>query len=231
MMGVGAMLVGLAACTGSEGKSGEPGTPGPAGPAGTGTAGSAGTPGTPGTEGPQGAQGSQGPQGPQGPAGEAGASIASDGGGAAPFNGGTVTGATTFTGAVTLSGGVAIDLSSRVSKTVASTGTNFATQTIAGTNVCVTGNHPCTAWEVMVLDELSSTPPFDVQGWVVGSFPNTDYHLRSLANGQDSIVCPVNSYLTKYPSTFVNGGITTPGGLHCAPSTSSMPVWCCKNRS
>ena len=57
---------------------------------------------------------------------------------------------------------------------------------------------------------------FDQQGWVVGDFPNVDFHMRSLVNGQDSTVCPSGEHLTKYPSVFSNGNFNTPGGLHCA---------------
>jgi hypothetical protein len=113
------------------------------------------------------------------------------------------------------------------------TGFEFAESTIGDVsgpvNVCTTGYHPCTAWEAMVLDVLSTEPLFMAQGWVVGSFPNEPGHLVSLVNGQDSVVCPGGSYLTKFPSAFVWGPITTPGGLHCAPGSESFPVHCCRD--
>jgi hypothetical protein len=141
----------------------------------------------------------------------------------------TASGAITANGMVSLKSGV--DLGSRVSKTAATTGTAFAAATLAGTNLCSAGSHPCTSWEAMVIDELSTTSPFDEQGWIIGSFPNLDFHLRSLANGQDSLICPTNSYLTKYASKFQQGAITTTGSLHCAAAATSFPVWCCKDKS
>jgi hypothetical protein len=124
-----------------------------------------------------------------------------------------------------------IDLEGRLTKTAPMTGANFATQTVAGTNVCSAGYHPCQAFEMMVIDTLSSGAAVDQQGWVGGSFLNLDAHMRSLANGQDSVVCPANAHLTKYPSKFVNGTITAPGGLHCIPDTMTLPVWCCRNKT
>ena len=80
----------------------------------------------------------------------------------------------------------------------------------------------------MVFDVLSTEPLFPVQGWVVGSFPNLNEHLRSLSNGQNALVCPPGLYLMKYPSNFTHGTITTPGGLHCAGQGESRPVFCCR---
>jgi hypothetical protein len=51
--------------------------------------------------------------------------------------------------------------------------------------------------------------------------------MRSLVNGQNSLVCPDGSYIHKYPSAFTVGSITTPGGIHCAPAATSLPVFCC----
>jgi collagen type VII alpha len=110
------------------------------------------------------------------------------------------------------------------------------------TAICGAGGwHPCTAWEAMVIEEISSDSPFTQAGWLVGSFPNIDYHLRSLVNGQNTVVCPARDpaaagapnnagYLFKYPSTFNSNGITTPGGIHCGVETALQNVWCCKNR-
>lgn len=209
---------------GAAGPTGPQGAVGPVGPTGPqGAAGSQGAIGPIGPTGPQGPQGDPGPLGPTGPAGPQGPI-----GPAGPaWNGGTVTGATTFSGAVAF-GGV-ISFTNRVAKTANMTGTSFANQTIAGTNVCQANFHPCQAWEAMVLDTLSTGPLFDTQGWVAGSFPNIDHHLRSLVNGQDSTVCPTGSHLSKYPSQFTHGNITSPGGLHCAVDSASLPVWCCAN--
>lgn len=96
-------------------------------------------------------------------------------------------------------------------------------------NVCTSGYRPCTAWEAMVLDVLSTEPLFLTQGWVVGSFPNQDDHMRSLVNGQHSLVCPFGYLLTKFPSDFVHGPITTPGGIHCRDWDLAFPVHCCRN--
>jgi hypothetical protein len=136
----------------------------------------------------------------------------------------------TFNGLVTIGAGIAFP-ANKVMRTAATDGATFVNQIVAGTNVC--GNaayHPCTAWEVMVIDEISATPLFDQQGWVVGSFPNIDFHMRSLVNGQDSTVCPTGSHLTKFPSVFQNGNFATAGGLHCVADTTSLPAWCCRNR-
>jgi hypothetical protein len=140
----------------------------------------------------------------------------------------TFTNGLSVTGSISISGG--IDFSSRVLKTANMTGIVFANQTISGSNVCPVSYHPMTAWEAMVVDMLAPTQVFDQQGWVIGSFPNIDINLRSLANGQDSTVCPVGSYLTKYPSIFQHGAIVTRGGMHCAPAAASMPVWCIRNQ-
>jgi hypothetical protein len=181
------------------GSSAMPGTPGPQGPPGpAGPAGMPGPAGAPGPAGPRGATGEAGPRGPAGPAGPPGG----------------------FTGT--------FDLRGRISQTNAMTGTAFAAATLAGTNVCSGGAHPCTAWEAIVLDVLSTEPLFSVAGWVVGSFPNIDAHLRSLVNGQDSLVCPPGKFLMKFPSAFTHGNITTPGGLHCSGAGDSRPVFCCQ---
>lgn len=215
-------MAGLAGPPGPMGPVGAQGLPGPqgvAGPAGAtgpvGPMGAQGQVGAQGLPGPQGAIGPMGPAGPQGPAGPA-------------WDGGTVANATIFNGAVTFAG--TINFAGRVTKTANNyTGTAFANACVAGTNVCAAGYHPCQAWEAMVIDTLSSGPVFDVNGWVAGSFPNIDYHMRSLVNGQDSTVCPVGSHLFKYPSQYVHGAITAPGGLHCTADASSMPVYCCAN--
>ncbi len=126
------------------------------------------------------------------------------------------------------------NLPGRVIRGPTLTGTVFATETVSNeSNVCeatAPGYHPCTAWEAMVIDTLSMDEVFDAQGWVVGSFPNLDSHMRSLTNGQDSIVCPAGSYLTKYPSRFTHGAVTTAGGLHCRLDSVALPVWCCADR-
>ena len=179
--------------------SGMSGTPGTQGPAGP--PGPTGPPGPAGAAGPAGARGAPGEPGARGPAGPAGP--------AGGFNG-------TF------------DLRNRVSQTNAMTGAAFAAATLAGTNVCAGGAHPCTAWEVMVLDVLSTEALFPGQGWIVGSFPNINEHMRSLVNGQESLVCPPGRFLIKYPSAFTHGNITTPGGLHCAAEGESRPVFCCR---
>jgi hypothetical protein len=111
------------------------------------------------------------------------------------------------------------------------TGTTFVQQCLAGTNMCGTGFHPCSVWEAMVLDELANTPVFDQTGWIAGSFPNLEAHMRSLVNGQHSTVCPAGSYIVKYPSNFHHAGITSRGGIHCNPETGSLPVWCCRDRT
>jgi hypothetical protein len=204
---------GLSGPQGASGPQGPQGPIGPQGPVGlTGPQGAQGPTGLTGVAGPMGPAGPTGPQGPQGPA----------------WNGGTVTNATTFNAAVTFAG--AINLTNRVTKSANNyTGTNFVNQCLAGTNVCQAGAHPCQVWEAMVIDTLSSGVVFDVQGWVAGSFPNLDGHMRSLANGQDSTLCPVGSHITKYPSQFTLGAITSPGGLHCATDATSLPVYCCLN--
>lgn len=177
--------------------------------------GSRGEPGPIGERGQPGSAGEQGPRGPEGPRGT--------------FSG-SFSGNADFEGRGGFDGGLAVNFQDRVVKTSPMSGAQFATDTIAGTNVCPTTYSPCNAWQVMVLDTLSSTPLFDGNGWVVGSFPNLDEHLRSFANGQNSVVCPVGSYLQKYPSVFVHGSITTQGGVHCAAQAGMAPVYCCKER-
>jgi hypothetical protein len=108
------------------------------------------------------------------------------------------------------------------------TGTAFVTATLAGTNVCVGGAHPCTAWEAMVYDVLSTEPVFPGQGWIIGAFPNLEFHIRSLINGQDSTVCPPGKYLIKFESNFRHGAVTTRGGLHCVSESDVRPVFCCR---
>lgn len=187
-----------------------------------GAMGPAGQQGASGSNGSDGQNGAAGAQGPQGPVGEAGAT-------------GTFAGSTDA--AVVLNGSVMLNMSSRVRKTTATmTGTVFAATTTGGgaNNVCVNDGianaHPCTAWEAMMLDTLSAVPIFDEQGWIVGSFPNLDGHMRSLVNGQDSVVCPGGDHLIKYPSAFTHNAVTTPGGLHCLADTETRPVWCCMDR-
>jgi hypothetical protein len=133
-----------------------------------------------------------------------------------------------ITGNVSVTGGV--NLSSRVVRTGSMTGTTFVNNTLSGNNVCPATFHAMTAWEAMVVDVLAPNVIFDMQGWVIGSFPNIDAHMRSLTNGNDSVVCPAGSHLTKYPSLFQHGNVITTGGLHCAPDTASMPVWCIRNK-
>ena len=178
---------------------GSGGPGGPQGPAGpAGPAGPTGPRGDVGPPGPTGPRGEVGPGGPIGPRGEPGT-----------FNG-------TF------------DLRSRVTQTAPMTGTAFAAATLAGTNVCSDGAHPCTAWEAMTFDVLSSQPVFPNQGWIVGAFPNLELHLRTLVNGQDSSVCPPGKYLIKYESAFRHGTITSKGGIHCSAEGETRPVFCCR---
>jgi hypothetical protein len=132
-------------------------------------------------------------------------------------------------GRVTFGGGV--QFANRVTLTAATVGTDFRTNTINGTNSCSAGYHPCTGWEAMVLDTLSADGLFPQQCWVVGSFPNIDAHLRSLADGNVSTVCGGGTYLSKFPSAFVNGTFSTPGGLHCVLEGVSLPVCCCSNKA
>ena len=125
-----------------------------------------------------------------------------------------------------------ISLGARVFKTAPMTGASFSMNTVAGTNVCGLATfHPCTAWEAMALDALSDTAVFDQQGWVAGAFPNMEEHMRSLANGQNSLVCPLGSNISKFPSTFNHAGTAFPGGIHCFLDSISLPVWCCRNKS
>ncbi|MEW5850753.1 MAG: hypothetical protein AB2A00_18340 [Myxococcota bacterium] len=96
--------------------------------------------------------------------------------------------------------------------------------------ICAAGYHPCTAWEAMVLDTLSDKPLFSNLGWTVGSFPNLEFHQRSLVNGQDSVVCPAGSHISKYPSTFTLNGATYTGGLHCVADGTLQGWQCCRNK-
>ncbi len=166
-----------------------------------------------------GATGVTGPRGPTGAAGQNGAN--------GTFPNPTPT-PVTFTQEVTLAGGM--QFSGKVTKTVAMTGVEFRQKTVAGMNVCAAGFNPCISWQAMVLDTLSSasTPLFDEQGWLIGSFPDTDADLRSMASGEHSTVCPAGKLLIKYPSQHVRGTMTTPGALHCIPDNASLPVWCCR---
>ena len=146
------------------------------------------------------------------------------------FNGAaTVTGTTTLQGRVVIKEGLQFD--GRVTRTAPMNGTTFANNTINGVNVCPAGFHPCTAFEAMTIEVLAANAPFDAQGWVVGGFPSTDFHLRSLTDGQDLQVCQAGSHLTKYPSICQHGTITSPGNLHCAADNAVLPVWCCRNKT
>lgn len=223
-------LVGPAGPAGPPGAAGMQGAAGPAGPAGT--QGAAGPAGPMGPQGPQGADGPAGPQGPEGLAGPMGPQ--GPAGPAGTFSG-TFSGSSTFNGTATFNGnvtfGAGIQFSPlKVKKVGPMVGSTFASQAVAGTNMCGVDYHACTAWEAMVLDELSATPLFDAEGWVLGSFPNLDIHMRSLVNGQDSTVCPPGDYLAKYPSVLMHGALTTAGGLHCEGQMASLPVWCCRDR-
>lgn len=131
-------------------------------------------------------------------------------------------------GRVTFGGGV--QFANRVTMTAPTPGVTFATSAIEGTNVCNAGYHPCTGWEAMMLDTLSADELFPQQCWVVGSFPNADGHLRSLADGNITTVCPATFYLSKFPSVFSHGGIASTGGLHCHDGFFQLPVCCCSNK-
>ena len=78
-------------------------------------------------------------------------------------------------------------------------------------------------------DGISASDPNTSK--LLGSFPNIDEHMRSLVNGQQSLVCPAGFHLIKFQSKFVSGSITTPGGIHCVADTTSLPVWCCRDKS
>ena len=130
--------------------------------------------------------------------------------------------------------GEGVQFSDRVITTESMTGSFFVSETTAGNNVCAAVAdfyHPCSAWEAMVLDTLSADVLFSVEGWVAGSFPNTEPHMRSLASGQDSLVCPtVGTHLTKFPSQFLHGTVISTGGIHCRSDTESRPVYCCRDK-
>jgi hypothetical protein len=200
------------------------GTVGPAGeqgPAGTaGAQGAQGTMGVPGTTGNPGATGEAGPRGPEGEAGTFTGNFAGDA---------SIGGNLNVTGRLQITGGLLFQ-ANKVTKTAGMLGSDFVNSCVAGTNVCPASYHPCTGWEAMMIDELSAVPLFDEAGWIVGSFPNQEIHMRSLTNGNDSALCPAGSYLIKYPSNFTHGTITTVGSLHCAADTFTFPVWCCRNR-
>jgi hypothetical protein len=116
------------------------------------------------------------------------------------------------------------------------TGDGLVPWTISGANpFCPAGYHPATAWEAMVLDIMSwPDRPVPEAAWVVGSFPNEEFHLRSLVNGQDSLVCPAGEYLIKYPSAGFAYGLGEikdfTGGLHCASGSEVHPLLCARNR-
>ncbi len=232
-----ALVALLAACSGASPPPGPQGTGGPKGPDGP--------PGPPGVAGLRGAQGAGGvtiaveegaraavdggilhvfsPAGPSGAAGPAGMAGANGANGTVNS---PIAAPTTFSGTVTLSAG--LRFAGRVVKTAAMTGLSFQEQTVAGTNVCPANFNPCTSWQVMSIEALSAPPPFDAPGWVIGSFHNRLDHLRSLANGQDSTVCPTEMLLTKAQSANALSGLVTPGGLRCEPVTKNLPVWCCR---
>ncbi len=202
---------------GPAGAEGAVGAIGPQGPAGA--------QGAIGPLGPVGPVGPQGPQGPQGPAGVFSGVFDGD----TTFNGTQqVNGTSIVNGTLVLTSG--LQFNARVVRTAPMNGQTFAARCINGDNPCLGAFHPCTAWEAMVLDTVSTNVVFDAHGWVVGSFPNTDEHMRSLTNGQNSVVCPPGNHLTKYPTTFSHGNITTPGGLHCSGDGAVLPVWCCRNK-
>ncbi len=232
---LGGLLLLACACTG-----GAPGAAGPTGPQGP-----PGPPGPPGPTGPIGATASGGLQitvadgglvsldggtlrvdppvgatGATGPTGFGGA----DGGNGVLLN--PVGTAVTFNGAVTLAGG--LRLTNKVVKTAGMTGDAFLAELTAMNNVCPAGYNPCTGWQAMALENLSTTPVFDSFGWIAPGFTSPQ-HIRTLFNGQDSSMCGPTEMMIKYPSTFTHVGITTPGGLHCQNSTNFVfPVWCCR---
>lgn len=183
-----------------------------------------------GAMGAEGAPGEAGPPGPRGPAGAPGTFSGMFAGDVAFTGDAMFDGATTCNGRLEVNDGVSFG--GRVFRTAPVTGTHFVNNTVAGVNLC--GDltfHACTAWEAMVIDTISADAAFDQQGWVVGSFPNWDGHMRSLVNGQDSLVCPLGLHLAKYPSRFAWGSMVTPGGIVCASDAAILPIWCCRSKA
>lgn len=219
--------VGPAGPQGPQGVAGAQGPPGPKGDKGdTGAQGLQGIPGpvgATGAQGPQGPQGLQGvagpigPQGPEGPLGPAGPQGLQGPEGPAGPQGPQGP------------PGTGVDVVSRVTWGPAMSGIDFQNAIVDGTNVCPAGFHPASAWEAMVLDIVGDRYAVIHAGWVTGSFP-TPTHLRSLASGQDSNVCPPGKLIAKYSSPFVHGGITSVAGLHCHAETDIFNVVCAKDR-
>ncbi len=231
-----ALLLLLGACA----REGERGLPGVAGAQGL--EGPQGPPGPPGADGTAGAGalllsvsdggrlfvdgGALLVRGPAGAAGPAGAKGPDGKAGTAWMPGLPIPAPTTFSAQVTFGGG--LELPNRLRKTLPMTGLVFRTQTALGANVCPASYNPCTAWETLVIEAVSASPPFDTRGWVMGGFPSLEAHFRSLTNGENATQCAPDTQLLKSASVRTYGGITTPGGLRCETSTTPLPVWCCR---
>jgi hypothetical protein len=217
------LLFVTAACNGEQGPEGPQGKAGDNGANGQqGPPGAQGVPGPEGRPGEAGAPGAPGEAGPQGPPGDAGPP------GVFP---GAFDGAVTFSGPATFTGPVAIDFSSRVTPSTTSvTGTFFAAETSTGNNLCPAAFHPCTAWEAMTYETLSSTALFASDGWIVGSIPTTAAGLRSIVLDQQTSDCAAGQLLVKGASTLTHGQIRQSAGMSCRAEAESRPVWCCKNR-
>ena len=168
--GLAGFLFVVASCAdGQVGPQGEPGA--------------AGTMGTQGSQGQTGPTGGEGPRGPNGPPGDSGPP--------GTFGGQlrrrrVHRGQRDIQARVRITGGIVFP-ANKVAKSGAMRGpSSLRPHGCRDERVRRASYHACTAWEAMVLDELSATPMFDEVGCVVGSFPNHDPHIRSLADGSRS---------------------------------------------
>lgn len=92
----------------------------------------------------------------------------------------------------------------------------------SGHSVCGAGSHVCNAQEAGLYGILGGC---DGRGaWIVGGFSNTEYHRRSVWNGQDSVQCDEGRFPTWY-APFEG----YKGRIHCRDLDAAALVACCRD--
>eukprot|EP00658_Telonema_sp_P-2_P080437 TRINITY_DN8004_c0_g1_i2.p1 TRINITY_DN8004_c0_g1~~TRINITY_DN8004_c0_g1_i2.p1 ORF type:complete len:275 (-),score=46.44 TRINITY_DN8004_c0_g1_i2:42-866(-) len=94
-----------------------------------------------------------------------------------------------------------------------------------GRGVCGADWHVCNYAEATVYGTMKSHAFQRHLVWIVGQFPNLEYHRRSIWNGQDSTFCAEGTY----PAWVSNQG-PYHGVVRCENGATNQPVACCKDR-